>query len=76
MFHREGFRIITVTFLIVIAITIGSDYYLDTSWVKKTVQAMALIFLVLVLQFLETPKDHLSRATHKSLPLPMVKLLL
>ncbi len=56
MFHREGFRIITVTFLIVIAITIGSDYYLDTSWVKKTVQAMALIFLVLVLQFFRNPK--------------------
>ena len=51
MFHREGFKIITVTFLIVIAITIGSDYYLDTLWVKKTVQAVALIFLVLVLQF-------------------------
>ena len=51
MFHREGLRIITVTFLIVIAITIGSDYYLDNLWVKKTVQAVALIYLVLVLQF-------------------------
>lgn len=56
MFHREGFRIITVNFLIVIAITIGSDYYLDTLWVKKTVQAVALIFLVLVLQFFRNPK--------------------
>ena len=56
MFHREGFRIISVTFLIVIAITIGSDYYLDSLWVKKTVQAVALIFLVLVLQFFRNPK--------------------
>jgi len=56
MFHKEGLRIITVTFLIVIAITIGSDYYLDNLWVKKTVQAVALIFLVLVLQFFRNPK--------------------
>ena len=55
MFHREGFRIITVTFLIVIAITIGSDYYLDTLWVKNSASC-GLIFLVLVLQFFRNPK--------------------
>lgn len=56
MFHREGFRIITITFLIVIAIAIGSDYFIEILWVKKVIQVGALVVLLLVLQFFRNPK--------------------
>lgn len=56
MFHREGFRIITITFLIVVAIAIGSDYFIEVLWVKKVIQVGALVVLLLVLQFFRNPK--------------------
>lgn len=56
MFHREGFRIITITFLIVVAIAIGSDYFIEILWVKKVIQVGALVVLLLVLQFFRNPK--------------------
>ena len=56
MFHKEGFRIITVTFLFVAAIAISADHYLSSPWMTKTIQIMALVFLVLVLQFFRNPK--------------------
>ena len=56
MFHKEGFRIIIITFLFVVAIAISADYYLSSPWVTKTIQVGALVFLVLVLQFFRNPK--------------------
>ena len=56
MFHREGFRIITITFLIVVAIAIGSDYFIEILWVKKVIQVGALVVLLLV-EFLVTTLD-------------------
>ena len=56
MFHKEGFRIITVTFLFVVAIAISAEHSLLSPWVAKTIQVVALVFLVLVLQFFRNPK--------------------
>ena len=56
MFHKEGFRIITITFLLVTATTITADYCVSTLWVAKAIQIGALIVLLLVLQFFRNPK--------------------
>ena len=56
MFHKEGFRIIIITFLFVVAIAISAEHYLSSPWVAKTIQVVALLFLVLVLQFFRNPK--------------------
>ena len=56
MFHKEGFRIITITFLAVAAVVISADQYISSLWISKGIQIMALIFLILVLQFFRNPK--------------------
>ena len=56
MFHKEGQRIIITTFFIVAAIILVADFYVDTSWLRYTLQIGALILLVLILQFFRNPK--------------------
>ena len=56
MFHKEGFRIITITFLAVVAVVISADHYISTLWMSIGIQIAALVFLILVLQFFRNPK--------------------
>ena len=56
MFHKEGFRIITITFLAVVAVVISVDQYISSLWMSKGIQIVALVFLILVLQFFRNPK--------------------
>ena len=56
MFHKEGFRIITITFLAVVAVVISADHYIATLWMSIGIQIAALVFLILVLQFFRNPK--------------------
>jgi len=55
MFHKEGYKIIIVTFIIVSAIVITADK-IDINWLKYTLQAIAVVFLILILQFFRNPK--------------------
>lgn len=55
MFHKEGYKIIIVTFIIVAAVVITADK-IDTAWIKYALQAVAVIFLILILQFFRNPK--------------------
>ncbi len=56
MFHKEGQNIIIITFLIVVALLIGSQYFIEIDWLRFAVQLAALIILVLILQFFRNPK--------------------
>ncbi|WP_046758796.1 phosphatidylserine decarboxylase family protein [Kordia jejudonensis] len=55
MFHKEGYKIIIVTFIIVTAVIITADK-IDTTWIKYLLQGVAFIFLLLILQFFRNPK--------------------
>ncbi len=55
-FHREGYKIIAITFAIVIAGIFLSDTYIDIFWLSKSIQVVLLIFLILILQFFRNPK--------------------
>lgn len=56
MFHREGFKIILVTFVITATVALLAHFFVDIFWLQKAIQLLALIFLVLVLQFFRNPK--------------------
>jgi phosphatidylserine decarboxylase len=56
MFHKEGFRIITITFFSVVAIVILADHYISSLWISNGIQIVALLVLILVLQFFRNPK--------------------
>ncbi|MGB6152573.1 MAG: phosphatidylserine decarboxylase family protein [Pricia sp.] len=55
MFHREGQKIILITFFIVSAIILVSQFFVNIEWLRWSFQIIALIFLVLILQFFRNP---------------------
>lgn len=56
MFHKEGFKIITITLLITIAVALFAHFFIDIDWLRLLVQLVAFVFLVLILQFFRNPK--------------------
>jgi phosphatidylserine decarboxylase len=48
MFHREGFKIIAITFIIVGVIALTADTYITQDLIKYGVQGVALAVLVLI----------------------------
>lgn len=56
-FHPEGAKIILGATTLTALIIFGSDAYLaDIFWLQKSIQVLALIFLILILQFFRNPK--------------------
>tara|TARA_B100001094_G_scaffold194347_1_gene188211 strand:+ start:31 stop:681 length:651 start_codon:yes stop_codon:yes gene_type:complete len=56
MFHKEGYKIILSSFLIVTTIVFFVEYTIETFWIEKLLQLTSIIVLVLVLQFFRNPK--------------------
>jgi phosphatidylserine decarboxylase len=56
MFHREGQKIILSTFFSVGIIIVLAHFYIVEPWLKHAVQILALIILILILQFFRNPK--------------------
>tara|TARA_R110002051_G_scaffold76952_1_gene140367 strand:- start:2223 stop:2891 length:669 start_codon:yes stop_codon:yes gene_type:complete len=61
MFHKEGQKIILITFFIVCAIVISANFYIDMYWLKMGVQISALVLLILILQFFRNPKRKIAK---------------
>ena len=55
-FHKEGYKIIVMTFLFSITVILLADNYIDILWLAKTIQILAIAFLIIVLQFFRNPK--------------------
>ncbi|MCI4641665.1 MAG: phosphatidylserine decarboxylase family protein [Flavobacteriaceae bacterium] len=56
MFHKEGFKIILITFFITGIICLAADAYIPIPWLTYSLQAIAIFFLIIVLQFFRNPK--------------------
>lgn len=56
MFHKEGSRIIFYSILSMLAILLLSRVFIPIKWLEITVQLIALVFLIIVLQFFRNPK--------------------
>ena len=56
MFHKEGFRIIAVTFLIFAALSILVHFKIENDILQKGLFLVLLILVVLVIQFFRNPK--------------------
>lgn len=61
MFHKEGAKIILVTLTITVAVIFLADSLISILWLQKAVQILALLFLILVLQFFRNPKRNTQR---------------
>ena len=56
MFHKEGFKIIFFSALILVASIFLAEYFVPIYWIQKTLMILFLIFFVLILQFFRNPK--------------------
>jgi phosphatidylserine decarboxylase len=58
MFHKEGHKIILVTFGIVVASILLVDSLIQVRWLQTIIMMALLTFLILILQFFRNPKRH------------------
>ncbi|WP_044403279.1 phosphatidylserine decarboxylase family protein [Lacinutrix sp. Hel_I_90] len=64
MFHKEGHKIVVITFIIVIALVLLVDRFIYVSWLQYLLFAISGIFLFLILQFFRNPKRNLFSGDH------------
>jgi len=56
MFHKEGYKIIFITFAFVALSILLTDRFITTQWLKTTFIVILFVVLVLILQFFRNPK--------------------
>lgn len=59
MFHKEGHKIILITFVLVVISVLLADRYVSVLWLKVLLEIGLIVFLVLILQFFRNPKRHI-----------------
>ena len=55
-FHKEGYKIIVVAFILSITGILLAEKFIEIIWVVKAIQIVILAFLFIVLQFFRNPK--------------------
>lgn len=60
MFHKEGYKIILITFAFVAIAVLLADTFISIQWLRTLTMVTLLVFLVLILQFFRNPKRHTS----------------
>ncbi|MDO5977930.1 phosphatidylserine decarboxylase family protein [Flavivirga spongiicola] len=56
MFHKEGHKIILITFIFIIASFLLVDNFIEIEWLRALILIALLVFLILILQFFRNPK--------------------
>jgi phosphatidylserine decarboxylase len=58
MFHKEGYKIIFITFAVTAIAIFLIDNFVGISWLQLILQFAFLVFFILILQFFRNPKRH------------------
>ncbi|MFT7406581.1 MAG: phosphatidylserine decarboxylase, partial [Flavobacteriaceae bacterium] len=56
MFHKEGFKIIIISFILVAIVCLTADFYIPIPWLRYFIQGLAISILLIILQFFRNPK--------------------
>jgi phosphatidylserine decarboxylase len=56
MFHKEGQKIIIITFVLAVAAIIAADSFMEVEWARWAIQLTALVILIAILQFFRNPR--------------------
>lgn len=56
MFHKEGQKIILITFFLVAGAVVLAHFYIGTDWLRMFFQIGAILILLAVLQFFRNPR--------------------
>lgn len=64
MFHKEGYKIILITFAIVVGALFLIDYIVNLQWLRLMLMIVFIILLILILQFFRNPKRNTVLGNH------------
>jgi len=67
MFHKEGYKIILLTFAIVVASVLLIDYFIALPWLRTVLMLGVVILLILILQFFRNPKRNTILGEHTAI---------
>jgi len=56
MFHKEGAQSILIGTVFTALVLLLSDKFIDTDWIKMSVQIATFVLLIIILQFFRNPK--------------------
>jgi phosphatidylserine decarboxylase len=56
MFHKEGHKIIVITFILVVICSLTINRLVSLEWLQFALYAVVLTFFILILQFFRNPK--------------------
>jgi phosphatidylserine decarboxylase len=60
MFHKEGAQSILLGTVFTAIVLLLSDTFIDTNWIKMTIQIAAFLLLIIILQFFRNPKRNVT----------------
>lgn len=60
MFHKEGYKIIVITFMLVVAASLTVNHFVTLEWLRIALLLLLMVLLVLILQFFRNPKRTLT----------------
>ncbi|WP_439127725.1 phosphatidylserine decarboxylase family protein [Polaribacter sp.] len=55
-FHKEGYKIIVIAFIISIVGILAAEKFIEVNWLTKAIQIVIVVLLITVLQFFRNPK--------------------
>jgi len=56
MFHKEGANSILIAVVFTSVVLLLTDKFIDTNWIKMSIQISTLLLLIIILQFFRNPK--------------------
>ena len=56
MFHKEGAQSILIGTVFTAIVLLLTDKFIDTNWIKMTMQIIVFLLLIIILQFFRNPK--------------------
>ena len=56
MFHKEGHKILLISFILLLGLSIVTDKFIDIVWLKTLLLITFLVLFILVAQFFRNPK--------------------
>jgi len=56
MFHKEGAQSILIGTVFTAIVLLLTDKFIDTNWIKMTIQIIVFLLLIVILQFFRNPK--------------------
>lgn len=56
MFHKEGTPSILLGTVFTAVVILLADHFIDTEWIKLTIEIVTLLLLIIILQFFRNPK--------------------